>query len=129
MGFGKAGWYNYDWLDNLDRRSATDIHPEWQNVNSGDLVPAGPISFTAVHVEPPHSFVLEVKSRNTNSPRLHFTLAYDLRNSEAGTRLVTRMRAHIAVPGGRFIEQALLGPGDGIMLRRQLLNLAQRINR
>ena len=36
MGFGRAGWYSYDWLDNLGRKSATTIHDEWQTVESGD---------------------------------------------------------------------------------------------
>jgi hypothetical protein len=35
MGFGRAGWYSYDWMDNLCRRSATEIHPEWQLVQAG----------------------------------------------------------------------------------------------
>jgi len=26
MGFGRAGWYSYDFIDNLGRRSATSIH-------------------------------------------------------------------------------------------------------
>ena len=36
------------------------------------------------------------------------------------------MRARLNIPGGRFIERFLLAPGDGIMLRRQLLNIASR---
>ena len=28
MGFGRAGWYSYDWLDNLGRKSATRVHTE-----------------------------------------------------------------------------------------------------
>jgi hypothetical protein len=36
------------------------------------------------------------------------------------------MRARIDLPGGPIIEKLLLAPGDGIMLRRQLLNVAQR---
>jgi hypothetical protein len=36
------------------------------------------------------------------------------------------MRARINAPGGRFIERFILGPGDGIMVRRQLLNIARR---
>jgi hypothetical protein len=51
MGFGRAGWYSYDWIDNLGRKSATRVHDEWQSVQSGDKVPSGPISFTAAIVD------------------------------------------------------------------------------
>jgi hypothetical protein len=37
------------------------------------------------------------------------------------------MRARIDLPGGRFAARFLLGPGDGIMLRRQLLNVKRRV--
>ncbi len=126
MGFGRAGWYSYDWLDNLGRKSATSILPEWQSVQSGDLIPAGPISFVATIVEPPRHFVLEIRGIGKKKPRLHFTLAYELRDDPAGTRLVTRMRSHIHLPFGKLFEKLILGPGDGIMLRRQLLNLSHR---
>jgi hypothetical protein len=86
------------------------------------------MSFTAAIVTSPHAFVLEVKNGKKIKPRLHFTLAYELRPTPEGTRLVTRMRSRINVPGGRIIEQLILGPGDGIMLRRQLLTLASRIS-
>jgi hypothetical protein len=128
MGFGRAGWYSYDWIDNLGRKSATRVHEEWQDVNTGDLVPAGPTSFQATIVQSPQHFVLEVKNGKKMIPWLHFTLAYELRAVPEGTRLVTRMRAHINVPGGGLIERFILGPGDGIMLRRQLLTLAARIS-
>ena len=123
MGFGRAGWYSYDWLDNLGRKSATRVHEEWQSVESGDKVPSGPISFTAAIVEAPRHFVLEIKSLGKKSPKLHFTLAYELRDDTQGTRLVTRMRSHIKLPFGSLFELFILGPGDGIMLRRQLLTI------
>lgn len=129
MGFGRAGWYSYDWIDNLGRKSATRIHEEWQHVNSGDLIPAGPISFVAAIVEPPTAFILEIKSGKPASPWLHFTLAYELRPDGVNTRLVTRMRSKISLPGGSLFERLILGPGDGVMVRRQLLTLASRINR
>lgn len=126
MGFRRAGWYSYDFIDNLGRKSATSIHPEWQDIDSGSLVPAGLMSFTAAIVEPPTSFVLQVGTHERQLRRLCFTLAYELRKESGGTRLVTRMRSTANFPGGRLIERFLLGPGDGIMLRKQLLTLKSR---
>ena len=120
MGFGRAGWYSYDWLDNLGRRSATEIHPEWQ-VTEGGTVPGGPIEFTAAVAQPGDAFVLAILR-----PRMGFTLAYDLRGEAGGTRLVTRLRTRLDVPAGRWIERLILGPGDGVMVRRQLLGLQAR---
>jgi hypothetical protein len=84
------------------------------------------MSFTAAIVEPPRAFVLQVGSATRPMKRLCFTLAYELRDDPAGTRLVTRMRSRVNVPAGIAIERLLLGPGDGIMLRKQLLNIAKR---
>jgi hypothetical protein len=128
MGFGRAGWYSYDWIDNLGRKSATRVHDEWQSLESGDTVPSGPISFTAAIVDAPRHFVLEIKSLGKNSPRMHFTLAYELRDHPQGTRLVTRMRSRIKLPLGSLFEKFILGPGDGIMLRRQLLTINKHVS-
>ena len=117
--------YSYDWIDNLGRKSATTIREEWQSVESGDKVPSGPIAFTATIVDEPRHFVLEIKSLGKKAPRLHFTLAYELRDDPQGTRLVTRMRSHVNFPLGFLFEKLVLGPGDGFMLRRQLLNIAK----
>ena len=124
MGFGRAGWYSYDWIDNLGRRSATSVHPEWQDVVSGSPVPGGPVAFTAAVVEPPRAFVLQF---GRPAGRLCFTLAYELREVPEGTRLVTRMRTRIRLPGGVAVERCLLGPGDGLMVRRQLRGIADRV--
>ncbi len=42
MGLSRAGWYSYDLLDNLARKSAESILPEYQNLQIGDLVPMSP---------------------------------------------------------------------------------------
>lgn len=106
MGFGRAGWYSYDWLDNLGRKSATKVHDEWQSVQSGDKIPSGPISFTASIVDAPRHFVLEMRSLGNKNPKLHFTLAYELRDDPLGTRLVTRMRSRIKLPFGRLLKNS-----------------------
>jgi len=38
MGYGRAGWYSYDRLD-MRGRSADEIHPEWQALAVGDVLP------------------------------------------------------------------------------------------
>lgn len=38
MGMGRAGFYNFDKLDNLGKPSAEDIIPEYQVLNIGDLI-------------------------------------------------------------------------------------------
>jgi hypothetical protein len=86
------------------------------------------MSFEAAIVEPPRAFVLRVGSSKTPSRRLQFVLAFELRGIPEGTRLVTRVRIRVDVPGGRLVER-LLGTGDGVMVRKQLLNLADRIGR
>lgn len=126
MGFGRAGWYSYDWIDNLGRTSAREVHPEWQDVHSGSRVPGGPIDFEAVIVDPARALVLRVEPKGRLAGKFCFTLAYDLREISLGTRLVTRMRVRTSLPGGALIDRCLLGPGDGIMVRKQLLTLAQR---
>ncbi|MFM8528324.1 MAG: hypothetical protein ACKOD2_01365 [Ilumatobacteraceae bacterium] len=124
MGFGRAGWYSYDWIDNLGRSSARVIEPAWQDVHTGSTVPGGPIHFDAALVDPPRSFVLRYAPA---SGRILFVLAYELRAHPAGTRLVTRMRSQCAFPGGASIDRFVLGPGDGIMVRKQLLTLQRRV--
>jgi hypothetical protein len=39
IGFGRAGWYTYDLLDNFGRPSAEHIIPELQQIRAGDVIP------------------------------------------------------------------------------------------
>lgn len=36
MGWDRGGWYSWDLLDNGGRKSATEVHPEWQEIHVGD---------------------------------------------------------------------------------------------
>jgi hypothetical protein len=42
IGVTRAGWYSYNWMDNLGRPSADRIVPELQHVAVGDLIPMSP---------------------------------------------------------------------------------------
>ena len=41
MGYGRAGWYSWDYLDNFGRHSSRALHPEWQTVKVGEYL-SGP---------------------------------------------------------------------------------------
>ena len=38
LGYGRAGWYSYDWIDNDGRPSADRILPELQQLRVGDRI-------------------------------------------------------------------------------------------
>ena len=42
MGYGRAGWYSWDHLDNWGHASAERIQPEWQQIAVGDRLPSMP---------------------------------------------------------------------------------------
>jgi hypothetical protein len=42
MGCDRAGWYSWDRLDNAGRRSADQIHGDWQQIAVGDRRPSSP---------------------------------------------------------------------------------------
>lgn len=55
IGYGRAGWYSYDWLDNDGQPSATQIRPEWQQLYPGDQILMMPGSgFDVAEVEAGH---------------------------------------------------------------------------
>lgn len=125
MGFGKAGWYSYDLLDNLGRRSASHIDPSWSVKQAGDQVPGGPLSFEAAVVDRPAAFVLQLPQRRVGAWSIDFTLAYRLRANDGGTRLASRVRTRVDGPGGSLLARLLLA-GDGVMVRKQLLGVRER---
>src|SRR5678816_1018947 len=60
-GCGRGGFYALDGLDNGGARSAREIHPEWQELRVGDVLPATPNDgegFEVLRIEPSHALVL-----------------------------------------------------------------------
>lgn len=53
MGYHRAGYYSWDYLDNFGRPSADRIHPEWQTLSVGDCLTAmGKRAWTVALLEP-----------------------------------------------------------------------------
>ncbi len=128
IGVGKAGWYSYDLLDNLGRRSSETVMPEWQDVAVSD--PAAPMSpfapledspWRVAHVEP--DAVMLWRNRAAG------TWVWVLRPLPDGrTRLVSRIRISYASPGGLAFAP-LLELADFPMFRRMLLGIRDRAER
>ncbi len=115
IGVGRGGWYSYDWLENLAGlhiHSAERIHPEWQDLQVGDIVPMDPEGYgaTVVAIEPNRALVMENYG------------AFVLEAIDATTtRLIVRMR----VPGGwpAAMHLLLVEIPHFIMERRMLLGI------
>lgn len=123
MGLSRAGWYSYDILDNLGRRSARRIVPELQHLGEGDIVPMSPDGKQGMRV---HSME-ESRSMVWSEPG-RTTWAWQLDEAAGGgTRLITRVRSHYAWFSPSIAFSLLLEFGDIWMMRKMLLNLRERV--
>lgn len=57
MGYDRAGFYSWDILDNLARKSADRIHPEWQALSVGDHIKAMGVDAWEVAMLEPERFL------------------------------------------------------------------------
>jgi hypothetical protein len=129
MGVGRAGFYGYDWLENLgpaglldDIVNADRVHPEWQQLRVGDPVypMPGPTPWRVTQLVPDR--VLVIADDHAWSWAMTLTPVGDQ------TRLVTRMRwgqVH-GVPG--VAVAPVFDLGDVITEARALHGLEQRVD-
>ncbi len=110
MGYGRGGWYSYDWIerrigagDFAEGGSARRVIPELQSLAVGDLVALSPTGgLTVAVLDPPGAFVLHYRmnaltalpAREGNRAILDWTWAFVLVPvDEDWCRLVIRVRA------------------------------------
>jgi hypothetical protein len=122
IGYDRAGWYSYDWLDNHGRHSAERIEPRWQQVRLGDPVQmsARIDDHTAFRVLAfiPYHVMVWAKTDATWSWRLQ-------RTETGATRLVTRIRARYNGTAA-LVGIPLMEIGDFPMMRRCMLGIQTR---
>lgn len=143
MGYGRAGWYSWDHLDNLGRASEWQLHPEWQNIQVGDfLAPeTGPVarSWAVAALEPERFLGLRA---TYELPRMRWfdpagrwprfytdsLWGFQLQEKPGGrTRLIVSGYWHLRP---RWLQPLLsllvLEPSHWIMQTRQFTNLKRR---
>jgi hypothetical protein len=123
MGITRAGWYSYDWLDNLGRPSAQRILPEFQHGAVGDVVPFSPDGKQGMYV----------KDFDANRYLLWWDKQGDSTwywglypHDDRQTRLITRVRLHYRWLSPAILFSLLVEFTDIVMMRKCVLGIKQR---
>ena len=126
IGLRRAGWYSFDWIDNLGQPSAQRLIPEFQQLAIGDFIPMSPIGRVGQWVKEfePNRWLLWWDNRGDVS-WLWFLDPADERH----TRLITRVRMRYRWASPTILFNLLLDVGDIVMMRKSLLGIKQRAER
>lgn len=126
MGMTRAGWYSYDWVDNLGRPSAERIIPELQHVAVGDVIPMSPDGKQGLRVKAfePNEWMLwgDTKGGSTWCWGLY-------PQDENYMRLLTRVRIRYHWTSPLLLLDLLVEFTDIIMMRKCMLGIKQRAER
>jgi hypothetical protein len=143
MGFGRAGWYSHDLLDNAGRPSAEEIRPALQAIAAGDLLPssAGARTYFEVldlragaHLVLGFHMVWPFRSARWAEPSTRVsqraTWTFVLRPAGGGaTRLLARARG-VSRPARLWVLwDAFFSVAHVPMQRKQLLGIRRRAER
>ncbi|MFC1529729.1 hypothetical protein ACFL6R_03325 [Gemmatimonadota bacterium] len=120
IGYGRAGFYSHDWLDNAGVSSSKEIIPEYQTLQPGELIPLTEQSTIRVEsLEPNRSLVL-VYGSEANPV---FTWVWGLYPSDRErTRMVVRLRWH----QDRAREKIMTRLFEIIMMKKHLKGIRKR---
>ena len=119
LGYGRAGWYSYDRMDNTGS-SARHILPEFQALQAGDVIPTFPGGGFTVHaIEPERALVLYldtelIKQQTAAAPSGNG--AGDHAGTEPGLRAAGAM-GNMSMPEFRASWAIVLDPIDGRQTR------------
>jgi len=122
IGYGRAGWYGYDWIDNGGIPSADRIIPALQDVKVGDDLAIGKGNiFKVVAVEPNHYLVWA-------SPDGGYSMTVALYPLDVNhTRLVWRIHgAYTWTSPSVLLPQLFSDGADVIAVRQNLLGIQAR---
>jgi hypothetical protein len=123
IGLGRAGWYSYDWLDNLGHHSAEQIIPEFQHIAVGDVIPMSPDGKhgNVVKAFEPNRWMLW--GDQAGQATWYWGL-YPV--DEQQTRLLTRLRMRYRWTSLLALFNPLVEFTDIVMMRKCLLGIKHR---
>ncbi len=138
IGQGRAGFYSYDWLENLvgaNIHNADRILPEQQTLEVGDTVRLAPEDYPVQTPESaPQVAVLDTDRAlvlQPAEPEPRWTWAFVLRPMNDGTtRFVVRMRSHGKENiRGKAADYVFWEPAHFVMERKMLYGVKERAER
>jgi hypothetical protein len=124
IGFGRAGWYSYDWIDNDGRPSAGSILDEFQELKVGDRILMIPGMGPEVLAIEPGRYLLCGDAEDGV-----WCLALYPDADGRRTRLVSRWRAGWPFTPATAFWLLIADPGAFIMERKMLKGIKERAER
>jgi hypothetical protein len=123
MGVTRAGWYSYDLLDNLGRRSAESILPEHQNIQVGDLIPISPDGKQGMWVK----YFRKNKWMLWWDKKGDTTWIWEIHpEGKNQFRLITRIRVKYRLFSSAILFNLLTEFFDILLMRKSMLGIKQR---
>ncbi len=124
IGCKRAGWYSYDWIDNLGIPSAERIVPALQHLEVGDLIPFSPDGKQGMWVKAfePNQWMLWA-AKEDQATWLWGLYPQD----ENHTRLISRVRVRYTWRLPWVLYYPLQDVGDIFMMRKCMLSIKRRV--
>jgi hypothetical protein len=125
IGSGRAGWYTYDRIDNAGVPSVTEILPELQQLQVGDLIPmvAGKdIGVRVKELEPDRRMLWWDEQGE-------YSWEWLLEPADGRTRLLNRLRVTKHPWTRKMLYELVAANGDIVMQRKLLRGIKQRAER
>jgi len=123
IGCKRAGWYSYDWMDNLGIPSAQRIIPELQHVAVGDLIPMSPNGKQGQWVKAFEPNQWMIWWDNKGDVTWYWGL---YPQDESHTRLITRVHISYRWTSPAILFNLPMDVGDIVMMRKCMLGIKQR---
>jgi hypothetical protein len=125
MGYGRAGFYSYDRIDNDGIPSADRIISEYQSLKVGDRIPMAANAFAEVEEMDPHHSMLWVFRGEGQWENA--TWAWGLYEDHSQhTRLVSRLRVSYKWARPSIVPMLLTDAVELVMMRKCLLGIKRR---